>query len=401
MHHSQRGFNRAAAHPVFNPSQAHSAQYSNDSNTSNGPRERIFQRYSEREDLALPDEDSPASVIANEQTHDVVVVGASAGGVEALMTFVAGLPANLEAALFVVLHIPANIPSSLPRILAYAGPIPAKLAEDNEPIARGNIYVAPPDSHLLLTATSMRVTHGPHENWHRPAIDPLFRTAAIAFGARVVGIVLSGALNDGTAGLIAIKRLGGLALVQDPSTAVFPSMPLSACNYASIDCCLSVPALAEKVIELSGVTVAHQERIGHVPRDMDLEAKLAGLDPTILDNNNHVGTISELTCPQCRGPLWEIHDGRLLRFRCRVGHAFTAEALMEGQSQTVERNLWMALNSLEESTQLYSRLALSAYAHDDQRAREFDEKVERFQERMRVIREMLVPASDQEPSAVE
>jgi two-component system chemotaxis response regulator CheB len=340
-------------------------------------------------------EDLLTSTIANDQTHDVVVVGASAGGVEALITLVAGLPANLEAALFVVLHVPAHVPSMLHRILGHAGPLPAKIAEDKEPIACGNIYVAPPDAHLLVTATSMRVTHGPHENWYRPAIDPLFRTAAIAFGPRVVGIVLSGALNDGTAGLIAIKRQGGLALVQDPRTAVFPSMPQSACTYVSIDYCLPVSALAEKVVELSGVSVRHKERKIHVPRDMDLEAKLAGLDPTILEEDAHVGTISELTCPQCRGPLWEIHDGRLLRFRCRVGHAFTAEALMEGQSQTVERNLWMALNSLEESVQLYSRLAVSAYTHDDKRAHEFDKKVEHFQERMRVIREMMVPVPDQ------
>jgi two-component system chemotaxis response regulator CheB len=401
MHHSQRGRSRATALPGFNTDQAHSGHYPSASSIAKELKEPVFPRQRERKDLALPHEDSLPSAIANEQTHDVVVVGASAGGVEALMTFVAGLPANLEAALFVVLHMPAKVPSSLHRILGHAGPLPAKMAEDNELIARGNIYVAPPDSHLLLTTTSMRVTHGPHENWNRPAIDPLFRTAAIAFGARVVGIVLSGALDDGTAGLIAIKRLGGIALVQDPDTAVFPSMPLSACSYASVDYSLPVAALAEKVVELSGVTVPHQERNSRVPRDMDLEAKLAGLDPTAVENNTHVGTISELTCPQCKGPLWEIHDGRLLRFRCRVGHAFTAEALMEGQSQTVERNLWMALNSLEESTQLYSRLALSAYAHDDHRAHEFDEKVERFQERMRVIREMMVPAADLEPSAGE
>jgi two-component system chemotaxis response regulator CheB len=330
-----------------------------------------------------------------EQTHDIVVLGASAGGVEALITFVAGLPPNLQAALFVVLHFPPDVPSVLDRILAHAGKLSAKMAEDEEPIATGNIYIAPPDYHLLLTETAMRITHGPHENWHRPAVDPLFRTAAIAYGARVVGIVLSGALNDGTAGLIAIKRRGGLTLVQDPSTAVFPSMPQSACTYAAIDYCLSVPALAEKVVELSGVTVSSEERQSVVPSDMDLEAKVAGLDPTVLDDDTHVGTISELTCPQCRGPLWEIHDGQLLRFRCRVGHAFTAEALVEGQSQTVERNLWMAVNSLEESTQMYSRLALSAHAHGDHRAQDFDEKVRRFQERTRLIREIILAPSEQ------
>jgi two-component system chemotaxis response regulator CheB len=395
MQNSPQDFKQASMLPAASKSLAHSGQYSNDSSVAKERREQSSQRHNEREDLALPDEDSLESAIDNEQTHDVVVVGASAGGVEALITFVASLHANLEAALFIVLHVPANAPSALPHILAHAGPLPAKLAEDNELIARGHIYVAPPDSHLLLTATSMRVTHGPHENWHRPAIDPLFRSAAIAFGPRVVGVVLSGALNDGTAGLIAIKRLGGIALVQDPSTAVFPSMPLSACNYASIDYSLPVPALAEKVVELSSSSIPHQERSSCVPKDMELEAKLAGLDPTVMEVNTHVGTISELTCPLCKGPLWEIHDGQLLRFRCRLGHAFTAEALMDEQSRAVERNLWLALNCLEEGSQLYSRLALSAYAHDDKRADEFQKKIDDFQERIRVIREAMTPAVDQ------
>ncbi len=325
-------------------------------------------------------------------THDIVVVGASAGGVEALIGLVAGLPTDVPAAIFIVLHIPASVPSLLAKILARAGTLPAVTAEDGMPIMLGQIYVAPPDHHLLLTAAQVRVTHGPRENHCRPALDPLFRTAALAFGPRVVGIVLSGTLNDGTSGLIAIKRRGGVTLVQDPATAIFPSMPLSACTYAEIDGCLPVPDLAAKVVELAHTPVTIPEGAFPVSDELEFEAKIAGLDPSVLSSDQHVGELTSMSCPECKGPLWEIQDGDLLRFRCRVGHAYTAETIVEGQAETVEDSLWMALNTLEESKELYARLAASAQQrHQEPAAHEFAMRAHTLQHRASRIRELLVP----------
>lgn len=337
-----------------------------------------------------------------EPARDIVTVGASAGGIEALTTLVANLPIELPAALFVVVHIPSEAPSVLASILDRAGSLPASSARDRAPIEHGHIYVAPPDRHLLLTRHEMRLTRGPRENRHRPAIDPLFRSAALSFGWRVVGVVLSGALNDGTAGLLAIKRAGGVAMVQDPTTAAFPGMPSSALAYVPVDWCLPVPALAKKIVALaSGEEVMQAERKGavHVVDEMDeeqktemrIETEIAGLNPAAVGQPPPYGRISSYTCPACHGPLWEIQDGTLLRFRCRVGHAFTAETMVQGQDDNIEEALWLALNTLEESEQLYTRLAQQAHERNrDWMEDQFAEKAQTIRERAAVIRRLLI-----------
>lgn len=333
--------------------------------------------------------------------RDIVVIGASAGGIEALTTIVAHLPHDLPAALFVVVHIPSESSSSLAQILSRAGPLPAQTAQDKTPIEHGHIYVAPPDRHLLLTADEVRVVSGPRENRHRPAIDPLFRSAALSFGHRVVGIVLSGALNDGTAGLLAIKRAGGTAMVQDPAAAAFPSMPKSALTYVSIDWSLPLPALAAKVVELTTGkiqelegSVTMEEMDDEQKSEMRVETDIAGLNPQAVTQAPHYGKISSYTCPDCHGPLWEIQDGPLLRFRCRVGHAFTAESMFEGQADNVEEALWMALNILEESEQLYARLVSSARDRQHRwMSEQFEQKLRSIKERSAVIRRLLVGES--------
>lgn len=342
------------------------------------------------------------------RARDIVTIGASAGGIEALTTLVCNLPPDVPAAFFVVVHIPAEAPSALPEILSRAGPLPASSARDGAPIEHGHIYVAPPDRHLLLTPAGMRVVSGPRENRHRPAIDPLFRSAALHFGRRVVGVVLSGALDDGTAGLLAIKRAGGIALVQDPATAAFSSMPESALAYVAVDWCLPVPKLAKKIVALaSGTMVEEVERKGAVQvvdetdemdeeqrTELQVETEIAGLNPASIGRVPPNGQLSAFSCPACHGPLWEIQDGSLLRFRCRVGHAFTAESVVEGLDDNVEEALWMAVNTLDESEQLHLRLAEQARERKHTRMAEiFTRKARTMSERATVLRRLLTNES--------
>jgi two-component system chemotaxis response regulator CheB len=235
-------------------------------------------------------------------THDIVVIGASAGGVEALMELVAGLPANLRAAVFIVIHLPPHSESRLPHILSRAGAFRARMAQDGDGIQCGRIAIAPPDRHLLLTRERVRVVYGPRENHLRPAVDPLFRSAALAFGPRVIGVVLTGALDDGASGLVAIKREGGLALVQDPETATFPSMPRSAMAYVDVDACLPLKKLASKIVALT-VTEAPMPETPHDTTDLEREVKIAGLDLSVVDHDQERGAPVAITCPECHGPL--------------------------------------------------------------------------------------------------
>ena len=248
--------------------------------------------------------------------RDIVVIGASSGGVEALMRLMGDLPASV----FVVVHLPQEHPSVLARLLDRAGPLEAKNAEDGEEMTPGRVYVAPPDHHLLLEDGRVRLTRGPKENRHRPAVDALFRTAAVAQGPRVVGVVLTGAHDDGTAGLFAIKRRGGGAIVQDPKEALFPGMPESALSFVDVDYCLPLGKMAPLLARLAHEDVPDRERGAYpVPDDMELEARVAGLDPSTINSDERPGELSHFTCPECTGPPYEIEDGKLVRFRCRWG----------------------------------------------------------------------------------
>jgi two-component system chemotaxis response regulator CheB len=322
-------------------------------------------------------------------TRDIVVIGASAGGVEALSGLVAGLPADLRAALFIVLHLSPHDESQLPEILSRAGALRAAKAQDGDEIAYGRILIAPPDRHLLLTPERVRVVCGPQENNFRPAIDPLFRSAALAFGSRVIGVVLTGALDDGVSGLVAIKRMGGLAAVQDPATAVVPSMPHAAMTYVDADACLPVAALASKLVTLTK-TEAPMPKTPHGATDLEREVKIAGLDLSVIDHDQERGTLVAMTCPECHGPLWEIAEDGPLRYRCRVGHAYTAEAMEVGLAKETEDALWTALHTLEESAKLFDRLAAQTTTTGDRRReRRFREMAQHSQARVDRVRQTL------------
>jgi two-component system, chemotaxis family, protein-glutamate methylesterase/glutaminase len=287
--------------------------------------------------------------------HDIIVIGASAGGVEALLTIARALPADLPAAVFVVLHVSPYSRSVLPNILSRAGALAAAHPRNGDPIANGHIYVAPPDHHLLVHRGRVEVVRGPQENSCRPAVDPLFRTAAVAYRRRVVGVVLTGNLDDGTAGLAAIERVGGIAIVQDPDEALYPGMPTSAVENVPVNHVVSLPQIAPLLVRL-----AHEPVEDTVPEDassqMKMEADISAMRPGAIHNEERPGKPSVFACPDCHGTLFEIEDGELARFRCRVGHAYSPESLLAAQANGVEEALWTALRALEEKIALTKRL---------------------------------------------
>jgi two-component system chemotaxis response regulator CheB len=328
--------------------------------------------------------------------HDVVTIGASSGGVEALSRLVGGLPTDLPAAVLVVVHFPEGVPSALPRILNRAGSLEAVHPEDGDRVERGRVYVAPPGFHLLVEDGRVRLACGPKENGHRPAVDPLFRSAAVAYGPRVVGIVLTGADDDGAAGLAAIKRRGGVAVAQDPDDALFRRMPESALGYADVDYCAPVGEMAALLARLVREP-AGEESLYPVPDDVELEAKIAGLDLATIEGGRHPGEASGFTCPECSGPLYEIQDGPFTRFRCRVGHAYTAEGVLEGKAEALEEALYAALNTLEEGAEIAEKLAARARRNCQPRATErFEARARKSREQAAAIRRVLMEGSAQD-----
>jgi two-component system chemotaxis response regulator CheB len=282
-------------------------------------------------------------------------MGASAGGLSAFNRVIKQLPEQLNAAVFIVWHVSPYSTSLLPEILNRAGTLKAKHPADGEPIEMGKIYIAPPDHHLLLELGRIRLTKGPKENRFRPAIDPLFRSAAYTYGSRVVGVVLTGALDDGTAGLWAIKDRGGIAVVQDPAEAEQPSMPASALANVQVDHCLAVSEIAPLLIALTHRAV--EERRTLVSKDLEIETKIAlGGDAADLDVKQ-LGELSEFTCPDCHGTLVKLTNDKLLRFRCHTGHSFGSASLLAELSDSVEQSLWTAIRAVEERIRLLKHLA--------------------------------------------
>ena len=288
--------------------------------------------------------------------HDVVVIGASAGGVEALTRVVAGLPADFAASVFVVLHMRPDARSALAEILRRSGPLPAYQAEDRQPVQRGHIYVAPPNRHLVLQRGHTVLEAGPRENSARPAVDVLFRSAARAYGPRVVGVVLSGTLRDGALGLAAIKMRGGVTVVQDPDEAMFSGMPESALDTTEVDYCLRAAEISLRLAELTHHGIEHEPMQTSEPDYSEITLHAAD-EPQSEASPKLPNRASGLSCPECHGSLWELDEGRNLRFECRTGHAYSVDALLSEQGETVEAALWSAVNSLQERAATFRRLS--------------------------------------------
>lgn len=287
----------------------------------------------------------------------IVVIGASAGGVQALCNVVEGLGAGLPAAVLIVLHLSPYGRSSLPAILGRSTCLPASHPVDGEPIEPGRIYIAPPDRHLAIQDGRLHLSRNASENGHRPAIDVLFRSAARAFGSRVVGVVLTGNLDDGTVGLAAIKKCGGVAVVQDPGDADYPSMPESAITNVQVDHVLPLVGIGPLLNDLLRQPLPPAE-VNCGDGEVEKEPDTMGVPkPGEEDGSGSAsGVPSGLTCPDCGGALWERPGERPVHFRCRTGHAYSPESLLAKQSDAMDAAFWAALRALEENASLSRRM---------------------------------------------
>jgi two-component system, chemotaxis family, protein-glutamate methylesterase/glutaminase len=325
-------------------------------------------------------------------SRDIIVVGTSAGGIEALRALVGGLPENFSASIFIVLHTSPQSPGILDAILERAGPLPAVAPHDRERIQPGRIYVAPPDYHMLLEPGVVRITRGPKENRFRPAIDPLFRSAAQTYGPRVTGIILTGGLDDGTAGLWAIKRLGGTAIVQDPTEALAASMPRNAMNHVEVDYCLPLAEIAPLLVRLtSEEEEASDEGDYQVPEKMEIEVRIAKEDMALEAGVLKLGEPSIYACPECHGVLLKLQEGNNVRFRCHTGHAYSVDTLLAEFTEQTEEALWNAIRCMEESVMLMKHLA-AHYSEQKQNdaARALLKKAQESQQRTDLVRRVSI-----------
>jgi two-component system chemotaxis response regulator CheB len=291
------------------------------------------------------------------EKRNIIVIGASAGGFEAIKQLVAALPATLDAAIFIVWHMAPDVTGLLPRVLNRQKGLAASNAIDNEIISFNHVYVAPPDKHLLLDKGVVRVTRGPKENRFRPAVDPLFRSAAEHYGARVIGIILSGALDDGTAGLWTVKSRGGLAIVQEPEEALVSSMPESALAAVDVDYRVPMAEMAPLLVRLTAETVTEANDIAmEEQRKTDIETRIAAQKPALQQGVLTLGTLTPYTCPDCHGVLLAITDGDIIRYGCHTGHAHSADSLLATITEQIEDTLWSAVRGVEESILLLNNL---------------------------------------------
>jgi two-component system chemotaxis response regulator CheB len=343
-----------------------------------------------RADLGVPETGGEASSVRDRRDgarRDIVALGTSAGGVEALQKLVAALPSDYRGALFIVMHVSPEAHSELPGILTRAGALPAVSAADQMPIEHGRIHVAPPDFHLLVERGLLRVVRGPRENRQRPAIDPLFRSVAWAYGSRAIGVVLTGNLDDGTAGLWAIKSRGGTTIVQEPNEAHHPEMPMNALMHNRVDHRLPLEGIAALLTRLAQeVPDAFEPQ--DPARSLEHELESAKLSRSA-HSMDELGRLSPFTCPSCRGALWELEEGEHLRYRCHGGHAYSQASLLVEQGVAVEESLYTAVRAMQEKAAALRRLAgrwperMPGLKHEyEQRAAELDQSAD-------VLRAML------------
>jgi two-component system, chemotaxis family, protein-glutamate methylesterase/glutaminase len=316
----------------------------------------------------------------------IVLLGGSAGGIEAISTILSVLPADFPAALFVVVHLNPSVPSLLADILGRKCRLRVMHARDGVEIESGVVYVGPPDRHLTVHEGFVRLGRGPRENGFRPALDPLFRSAAANFRDGVIGVIVSGNLDDGTTGLFEVKRQNGVAIVQDPDDAIYKGMPASAIQEVAVDYVLPASAIGERIVAL-----VNESRLQSITVAPDVEPDIAiGGESALMMEEREDGHPASLGCPDCGGTLWEMQDGELVRYRCRVGHAFSDESLLAAQTETLETALWTALRALEETEEQALRIAkrMSKRGHP-MLADRFERQAVDARRRARIVRDAL------------
>jgi two-component system chemotaxis response regulator CheB len=322
--------------------------------------------------------------------RDIIVVGTSAGGIEALRALIGALPADLPASVFIVLHTSPESPGLLAGILDRFGKLQATSARDGERIRPGRIYVAPPDRHLLIEPGVVRTTRGPKENRFRPAVDPLFRSAAQTYGPRVIGVILTGYLDDGTAGLWTVKHLGGTTIVQDPDDALVPFMPLNALAHVEVDYCLALEEIAPLLVRLT-TEAAKEEGAYQLPKEVEIEVNIAkehkALDVGVLE----LGEPSNYACPECHGVLLQMKDGTLFRFRCHTGHAYSIESLLADITEKMDDALWNSIRAFEEG-ELFMRYMAEhlGEGHNGHSAESFLKRAEEAKRQANLMRKVAV-----------
>lgn len=319
------------------------------------------------------------------------------GGVEALTKLVAQFPEDLPAAIFIVIHVSPHSKGIFAQILDRSGPLMAKTAEDREAIHHGHIYVAPPDYHLLVKQGFIRVIRGPRENRARPAIDPLFRSSAASYSSRVVGVILTGYQDDGTSGLLTVKRCGGIAVIQDPNDAIVPDMPANALENVEVDYCLPISEMGAVLDRL-----AREPAKEPPPVSEDIIEEMKITENTIGDTSNrsNLGNLVPYSCPECGGSLREMEGDKILRYRCHTGHAYTARALISDKSDTIENALWHALSILGERTNMLSNMA----RHERVRSRNksaaiYENRAEESRAHTQSIRNLIMALSKSEANS--
>ena len=286
---------------------------------------------------------------------DIIVIGASMGGVAVLRELVAGLPADLKASVFIVLHVGASDPSILASILQRGSQLPVTEAQDGERIQKGHVYVARPDYHLLVEADTIQLARGPKENRSRPAIDALFRSACYAHGPRVIGVVLTGMLDDGSSGLWWVKKRGGTAIVQDPEDAEAPSMPRHALAHVEADHVLPAKAIAAALVRISGeeaIPTKHEHS-----QELETEVRISREGRALQLGVMDLGPITPYTCPECHGCLVAMKAAGVARFRCHTGHAYSINTLLAEVTEYVGEALWTSIRAIEESAMLLEQMA--------------------------------------------
>ncbi len=320
----------------------------------------------------------------------VVVIGASAGGLDAIRVLVSGIPATLPAAICIVIHTSPESPGVLAEILNRSTPLPVLQAYDCQRLEAGHIYVAPPDRHLIIEPGRLRVTKGPREHRFRPAIDPMFRSAAQVFGPNAIGIVLTGNLDDGSAGLWTIKKLGGTAIVQDPSEALFSSMPLEALTHVNVDHVVPLAHIPRLLVELTAALPVEAEPLP-VPRHIEVEVNIAKEQNPRDAGLEEIGKPSPYACPECHGVLLEIDDDGRIRFRCHTGHAYSLESLLAAINESIEKAMGAAMRSIEEGSLLMKNIAmqLKRRNRNDESAR-MKEASDRAKQQAEAIRQLIL-----------